>query len=201
MTALAAIHPYEMIPLDIAGYILGAALLLGHITALFKREEVSMFLQRSSRNILLGQVTLGIAFTWFFLLVAPGNLGFLSRLSIELAEFEKMKWILQLLCPVFLFLMTVHTKELLFPRALGFLCLLVASPFMTAAFLKDPESRILIPVWGYTIVILGLFWVGKPYLYRDMVNWATARASRWNLLCLGGAFYGVAILACAFLWW
>lgn len=201
MNAPPQIHPYEMIPLDIAGYILGAALLLGHLAALFNREQFSSFLLKSSRNVLLGQITLTIAFAWFFLLVAPANLGVLSSLRVELAEFEGMRWLLQLACPLFLFLMATHVKELLFPRALGFLGLMSVAPFLSAAFLKAPESRILIPVWGYAVVFICLVWVGKPFVYRDMVNWITARPKYWNLLCLGGILYGIAILACAYLWW
>lgn len=201
MTGAAQSHPYELIPLDVAGYILGAALLVGHLVALIGREGISAFLVKSPRNEFLAQITLGAACFWFFLLVAPPNMGILSELSVSLAEFEGMRWVLVLLCPAFLILMILHVKELLFPRALGFLGLLTVAPFLAAAYLKDPETRLLIPIWCYAVIVLSLVWVGKPYIYRNMVNWITASASRWNALCVGGMLYGAAILICAIFWW
>lgn len=201
MNGPSLIHPYEMIPLNIAGYVLGIALLLGHLIAFFNREQVSAFLAKSSRNVFLGQLLLAVDFLWFFLLVAPENMGILSYLRVELADFEGMRWLLQLLCPLFLILLISYAKDLLFPRALGFFCLMVAAPFLSAAYLKDPASRLLIPIWGYAVIVLSLFWVGMPYIYRDMVKWITAKPMRWNLLCIGGMLYGAAVLTCAILWW
>jgi hypothetical protein len=34
-----------------------------------------------------------------------------------------------------------------------------------------------------------------------MVNWITARKGLWNILCIGGLLYGVAILVCDILFW
>lgn len=82
---------------------------------------------------------------WFFLLVAPQGLGILSSLRVDLAEFEGIRWLLQLACPVFLVLMITQVKNLLFPRALGLFGLMVASPLLFAAYLKDPVTRLLTP--------------------------------------------------------
>ncbi len=112
-----------------------------------------------------------------------------------------MAWLLQLACPIVLVVLVTQVKDLLFPRALGFLGLLTVAPFMAAAFLKEPETRILIPIWGYIVIALCLFWVGKPYIYRNMVNWVAAKSSRWNMFCMAGMLYGAAVLCCACLWW
>ena len=177
-------HPYEMIPLHVAGYILGSVLLLGHLFALVKRQQTQAFLLASPRNHLLAQ-----------------GLGILSSLRVDLAEFEGIRWLLQLACPVFLVLMITQVKNLLFPRALGLFGLMVASPLLFAAYLKDPVTRLLIPVWCYIVIFLSLLWIGKPYLYRDMVNKICSKPSWWTPLCLGGMAYGAAILLCAILWW
>ncbi|MEG0428042.1 MAG: hypothetical protein RR553_09125 [Akkermansia sp.] len=201
MTPESAIHAYQMIPLDVAGYILGSALLVGHLIALMGGTTARNFVQSSPRNHLLAQITLGLAFAWFFLLVAPADKGLISSLRVDLAEFEGVRWLLQLGCPLFFILLVTQVKELLFPRALGFLGLMLVAPFVTAAFLKLPQTRLLIPIWGYAVVILCLIWVGKPYVYRRMVDWATATPARWTQLCLGGIVYGAAILICAICWW
>ena len=101
----------------------------------------------------------------------------------------------------FLVLMVTHVKNLLFPRALGIFGLMVAAPLLSAAFLQDPVTRLLIPIWCYIVIFLSLLWIGKPYLYRDMVNKICSKPAWWTPLCLGGMAYGAAILLCAVLWW
>lgn len=64
-----------MIPLPVAGYVLGAVLLLVHLYALVKRQQVQAFLLASPRNHLLAQVLLAIGLFWFFLLVGSGRAG------------------------------------------------------------------------------------------------------------------------------
>lgn len=194
-------HPYFMIPLPVAGYILGAALLLGHLFALVNKDKVQAFLLASPRNHLLAQILLAVDMFWFFLLVAPQGLGMLSSLRVDLNEFEGIRWLLQIGCPIFLILMVTQVKNLLFPRALGIFGLMVASPLLGAAYLQDPATRLLIPIWCYAVIIISLFWIGKPYLYRDMVGKLCSRPRLWTPLCLGGMAYGAAILLCAILWW
>lgn len=195
------LHAYQMIPLNTAGYILGGMLILTHVVGLLGGEKARAFVKSSPRNDLLAQITLAIAFIWFFLLVGPQDKGILSSLRVDLAEFEGIRTLLQVACAAFFILLVTQVKELLFARALGFLGLMTAAPFMTAAFLKDPSTRILIPLWGYAVIACALVWVAKPYVYRNMVDWATVSPRRWNALCMGGVCYGAAVLACAFLWW
>lgn len=196
-----SVHPYELIPLSVAGYILGGALLLGHLMALLKPEETKKFLKNAPRNETLGQIVLAVALFWFFLLIAPDGKGTLSSLRVDLGGFQMMVKILQILTPVFFFLMIFKVKEFLFVRATGIFCLLLASPFLTSAFLQEPITRLLIPVWCYAIIGLSLFWIGKPYTMRDQINWVTAAPVRWNAFAWGGVAYGAAILACSFLFW
>lgn len=159
------------------------------------------FLLASPRNHLLAQILLAGGLFWFFLLVAPEGLGVLSRFRVGLAEFEGIRWLLQLACPVFLVLMVTQVKNLLFPRALGIFGLMVAAPLLSAAFLQEPVTRLLIPIWCYIVIFLSILWIGKPYLYRDMVNKICSKPAWWTPLCLGGMAYGAAILLCAILWW
>ena len=159
------LHPYDgMIPLPVAGYVLGAVLLLVHLYALVKRQQVQAFLLASPRNHLLANSS-GLGSTY------P------------------------------LVLMVTQVKNLLFPRALGIFGLMVAAPLLSAAFLQDPVTRLLIPIWCYIVIFLSLLWIGKPYLYRDMVNKICSKPAWWTPLCLGGMAYGAAILLCAVLWW
>jgi hypothetical protein len=92
-------------------------------------------------------------------------------------------------------------KDFLAVRALGLVGLMVASPLLEAAFLKDPGSRLLVPIYAYALLTAAMFWVGMPYLFRDAVTWATANPRRWTMLSLAGLSYGVVTLVCALAFW
>ncbi|MEM1085739.1 MAG: hypothetical protein AAGI48_16645 [Verrucomicrobiota bacterium] len=196
-----ALHAYEKLPLFGTGVVLGLWLIGLHALMLVKAEPIQGFLKKFPRNHQLGQVLLGVGMIWFWLLVAkPGN-GILNSLAMSLGEFDKLKPFLQIAVPVSIVLVGISVKEFLAVRALGLLGLMVAAPLLYAAYLEDPASRILIPIFAYILIIKSLYWVGMPYLFRDSVNWATADQGRWRMLCFGGLAYGIAVLACAFLFW
>ena len=94
-------------------------------------------------------------------------------------------------------LVVVYVPEFLAVRALGTLMLLAASPVLHAAFLQLQTSRLLLPVLAYAWVLVGMFWVGMPYLMRDWITWATQNQARWNMAALGGAAYGAAMQVAA----
>ena len=196
-----ALHAYEKIPLFHAGLVLGLVLVLGHALMLVRPVGVQRFLKRFPRNQMLGQVLMGIGFLWFWLLVAPPTKGLLGSLSMDLGEFNGSKKLLQLLVPVTLVAVVIAVRDFLAVRALGVLGLLAASPLLEAAFLKDPQSRLLVPVYAYAMLTASMFFVGMPYLFRDLVDWVTAKPARWTAAALGGLVYGVAVLVCALLFW
>src|SRR6202022_3464597 len=87
--------------------------------------------------------------------------------------------------------------EFLAVRALGILLLLAAEPLLDAAFFRYETSRLLVTVFGYLLIVAGLFWVMMPYLLRDQINWSARSNERWRLLHGMALAYGLAILACA----
>lgn len=194
-------HLYERLGLFSTGVTLGVFLLLLHVVMLVKAPAVQQFLVKFPRNQKIGQVILGIGMAWFWLLIAPEGKGWISFLAMDMTEFNAVKPILRLLLPVIFVLVAMSIREFLSVRALGLLGLLLAQPLLDAAFLKDPMSRLLIPLWTYALIVASLFFVGMPYLFRDAVSWATATAGRWKVLCLAGAAYGVSLIVCAFAFW
>lgn len=194
-------HPYEHLSLFTVGLILAVWLIGLHAVMLAKPAMVQDFLKKFPRNAMMGQILLGIGLAWFWLLIAPENKGWISALAMDLGEFNSAKPLLQILVPVSMVLVAMSVRDFLAVRALGVVGLMAASPLLESAFLKDPESRLLVPVFGYAMLTASLFWVGMPYLFRDAVTWVTADQKRWKALSLAGLGYGVATLVCALTYW
>ncbi len=195
-------HPYERLPLFGTGVVLAIWLIAFHGLLLAKPAASQAFLKKFPRNQTLGQILLGIGLGWFFLLVMDHRgTGTLNALAMDLGEFNGIKPLLRLLLPVVLVLVCISVRDFLAVRALGLLGLLVAAPLLEAAFLEDPASRLLIPLFAYALLTASMFWVGMPYLFRDLVTWVTADRKRWSLCCGAGLLYGVAVLVCAFAFW
>jgi hypothetical protein len=173
--------------LQTTGLIVGALLLVLHVVALIHAQGVQQWLRRFPRSREMGGVLLTVAAVWAFALVAQMDLG----------EFSSSR-------PVFLgiiaagyFLTLFFVEEFLAVRALGMLLLLAAEPLLDAAFLRPESSRLLLNVLAYVWATLGIFWVGKPYLLRDELEWVTQSPLRWRLAALGGAIYGAVLVVVA----
>ena len=194
-------HPYQLLPLSTTGVVLAIWLIGLHALMLAKPAAVQGFLKRFPRDPMMGQILLGIGLAWFWLLIAPEGLGKLSALTMDLGEFNGAKRILQLLVPISLVLVCMSVRDFLAVRALGVVGLMAAAPLLYSAFLKDPQSRLLVPIYAYAMLTASLFFVGMPYLFRDAVTWVTADQKRWTICSVAGLVYGVAVLACAVTFW
>ena len=194
-------HAYKHLSLFTVGLILALWLIGSHSLMLAKPALVQGFLKKFPRDTAIGQVLLGIGLAWFWLLIAPDNMGKLSALTMDLGEFNGAKQLLQYLVPVSIILVAISVRDFLAVRALGVVGLMLASPMLEAAFLKEPASRLLVPIYAYGLLTASLFWVGMPYLFRDAVTWVTAKPLRWTLLSLAGLGYGVATIVCACAFW
>jgi hypothetical protein len=166
-----------------------------------KPEESMAFFIKLPRNRVLGPWLMGIGMAWFWLLIAPDGLGILSKLQMDLGEFDRAKPILRILIPIAAAGMIMHVKEFLTVRAIGLIALMAAAPLLYAAYLEPPVTRLLIPFFAYVMIFKGLFWVGMPYTMRDAITWATQSKTRYRALSFAGLAYGVAVLICAVLWW
>ncbi|MCB1096949.1 MAG: hypothetical protein KDN22_15345 [Verrucomicrobiae bacterium] len=178
---------YDDLSLKTAGIILGILLIAGHIFAFLKREELTRWLKKMPRDKGIGVVILTIDFVWSWILIS----------SMDLGEFQGIRQVLQIAIPVTYLLVINCVDEFLAVRALGVLLLLAATPVLDAAFLEMPITRLLLPLLAYAWIIIGLFWVGMPYVLRDQIAWVSASESRWKGACAGGIGYGLLMLICA----
>lgn len=194
-------HAYEKIPLFHAGIFLGVVLVVSHAWMLLQPAVAQRFLKTFPRDTMWGQLLLALGLGWFWLLIAPPSMGLISRLAMDLGDFNNIKPMLRIIVPISIVLVAMSVRDFLAVRALGLLGLMAAAPLLEAAFLKDPQSRLLVPIYTYAMLTASMFFVGMPYLFRDVVTWVSAEKNRWTLLSLAGLAYGAAVLVCAFAFW
>lgn len=177
---------------------MGLALVLGHLAAALWPKRVQELAAEACASARWGQLLMTIDFVWIVLLLwdAPIN-----PLRMELFDFTFARGFLLLACPVVWYTLCLHAKQNLFGRALGLFLLLLGIVPLTAAYLKEPETRVLIPLWWYPVLTVAILWVPMPYLLRDWVAWLGGRPRLIRGLALAGLVYGAAVLACALLFW
>ena len=173
--------------LQTAGLIAGLFLLLVSVPGLIKPELARGFAQRLPRSRVAGFTLLTVDLFWSLWLLA----------TMEMGEFSSFRRPLLIILPIGFFLVLRFVDEFLAVRALGILFLLGAEPLLDAAFFRTETSRLLVTVFAYLLIVVGLFWVTMPYLLRDQINWSARTPGRWRLTHGLALLYGAAILACA----
>ena len=88
--------------------------------------------------------------------------------------------------------------DFLSSRSVGMLLLLAAHPVLEATFLQSGVLKIALVVLAYSWALAGLFFVGMPYLHRDMISWVCSVRWHWNLACWAGLLYGLLLLVDGF---
>lgn len=179
------------IPLKAMGLVVGLWLILSHGFALLKPELVKSQLKAFPRNEKVGIPLVILGFAWSFILWSCMDLG----------EFFKIERPVQFIIIGVCVGVIVYVKEFIAVRALGFLMILAAAPILDSAFLKEPQTRLLLVALAYAIALKGMFWVGMPYLLRDQINWLLAEKKRYLIGTGAGLAYGVLVLICAIAFW
>lgn len=169
--------------------VLGVLLIVSHGVALGFSNEARDLLKGFPRSRPAGVVLLTIGAIWFFLLVK----------NMDLGEFTSWRGTMLTFIPVWAVATILFVEEFLAVRALGILLLLGAEPLIESAFLKPGILRYFVNLLAYVWAVLGLFWVGMPYLLRDQIAWVSKTGQRWKLACLGGIAYGVLLVVLALL--
>ncbi|MDF1814632.1 MAG: hypothetical protein P1V20_20670 [Verrucomicrobiales bacterium] len=179
------------IPLQVMGILIGLWLIGTHGFAWLKPDETADFLKKFPRNEKIGSVLTVIGFIWTFIVWSQMDLG----------EFYKVKHLVQVVLIAGCVGVIVYVKEFIAVRSTGFLLILLAGPILVSAFLKEPVSRLLIVALAYGGALVGMFWVGMPYLMRDQIDWVLEDRNRLKKGAIGGAAFGGLVLICALAFW
>ena len=116
-------------------------------------------------------------------------------LHANLGRFEWMKPGVYAAGPIGFLLIVFLMDELLAPRALGGLMLLVANPVLNAARWHESDWRLVMVVIAYLWVIAGMALVLTPYRMRQVAMFMTATYLRCRLLGLVRVAVGAFVLA------
>jgi hypothetical protein len=131
------------------------------------------------RSRLAGGILAAAALAWAGYIVYHAPLG----------RFEALKPGLILAVPVAFLLVFFFMDELLAPRALGALLLLVATPVLESARWHPSSARLVVVVVAYAVVVKGMALVLNPYLLRKALEWGLRRPA----LLRGGGLVHVAL--------
>jgi hypothetical protein len=142
---------------------------------------------RFPRSRIAGIVLLAIDLVWSFWLVS----------TMEMGEFSSFRRPLLIALPIGFFLTVRFVDEFLAVRALGILALLAAEPLLDAAFFRYETNRLVLTVFAYILIVLGLIWVTMPYMLRDQISWLSKTGGRWRGLHALSFIYGAALIALA----
>ncbi len=183
--------PTGGIPLKGTGIVVALGLIATHVWALKNKDKTQAFLKAFPRTYTWGAILLTIDFLWAEFMLA----------NMDMGEFFTMRSNFMYIVAGGYFAVLFYMKEFLAVRALGSLMLLVAGPVLTAAFLQPQTSRLLLPILAYVWIIVGMFFIGMPFLMRDWVNALLAKSQRWNLAVYGGIAYGVVLFVAAILFY
>ena len=180
---------YKGLTLKTVGLVMGAALLIGHLVALLKPDQVKGWLKALPRNEKFGLVLVAIDFAWALLVWSEMDLGEFFHLEskvqfVLIAGFALFGW---------------YVRDYLSVRALGLLMVLAPGPLLQAALLEPPTSRLLLVALCYVWLVAGMFFVGMPYLFRDLVAWVLRSPPRLRFGALAGLAYGVLMVLCVYL--
>lgn len=184
-------NPAGGIPLKGTGIVVALVLILTHVWGLKNSTKAQVFLKAFPRTFQWGVILLTVDMLWSVFALA----------NMDMGEFHNMRRIFMLVTFAGYVAVVMHVKEFLAVRALGALMLLAAGPVLTAAFLQPQTSRLLLPILAYAWIIVGMYFIGMPYLMRDWVDWFFARPQRWKLAMFGGLGYGAVLLVAAVLFY
>jgi hypothetical protein len=169
---------------------LGIVALGCHLALLIGPQAVKGFAERFPRNVWAGRILSAIALLWA---------AYEVQNHMPMSGLEAYKVHLWWIAPIIIWLTWKHLDELLAPRALGGLLLLLPTPLLRGVRLAmgSTPSAVVMSYVAYLLVIKGGILFLAPYTFRRTVAWLYARP-RWirPLAVVGVAFdVGLIVLA------
>jgi len=150
---------------------IGGLLMAGNTVAVVAPDFFRRLLQDFPRSRMPAWILVAVDLFWVFWVMLHASLGW----------FDPWKWLLYPALPLAFFLIIFFMDELLAPRALGGLLLLVANPILTAARWPETPWRLVMTVLAYVWVVAGMVLVLSPYRFRHLVEFVNRTTVRTRL--------------------
>jgi hypothetical protein len=166
--------------------LLGVAISLQHLIALLATESTKAFVQRFSRSSFFGWLLFSIALIWTLTLA----------LTTDLGEFSSLRNSIVIGIVVGGGLFGWLVPHFLAVRSLGFLGLLAAHPLLELTHFQSGALPLLLSLLAYLWIVIALFSIGMPYLFRNFVNFITdsKRAMLYRWFSWIGLLYGLILI-------
>lgn len=135
---------------------------------------------------------------WGFVLMPLGTLWFLWNLKQDdISDFAAFKPIMFLGFAAIGFGTCAFVRDFLAVRGLAVVMLLLSNVMLNTARWVDTEWRLVIAVWAYVWIVLGVWFTISPWRLRDLIGWATEIQERFRLLSAVKLAFGAFVLVLA----
>lgn len=171
--------------LSVLSAIIGAALSAHAVWALANPSSFSKVARKFPRDINTGYLLVALATGWF-----------LYYLSLEsIADFAAYKQYMYIGFSLLGALTCVFLRDFLAVRGLALVFLLFGKLVIDAARWADSSWRLLLIVWAYVLICLGMWFTVSPWRCRDMIEWCTASQARLRMMSLARLVFGLLLVA------
>jgi uncharacterized protein YjeT (DUF2065 family) len=159
--------------------LVGGALVLADALLVVAPARAAVWFRRFPRSAYAAWILTAVDLAWVGWLIVHASLG----------RFEYLKPLVYILGPAAYVAAIGLMNELLAPRALGGLLLLVPAPMLDLVRWHDSAWRFVVVAVAYLMAIEGIILVLSPYRFRHAVEFWTKTAARSR----AGGFLGVAV--------
>jgi hypothetical protein len=175
-----------MTPLAVWASAVGAIIMLANLAIVLAPGPLRRLLLAFPRSRWPAWLLTAVDLGWAGWVVYHASLG---------GWIEGLKPSLFLLTPLAFILIVLYMDELLAPRALGGLLLLLANPILNAARWHLSPWHFVMTVLAYVWVVMGIVLVLSPFRFRQIVEFATRTDARCRVGGLLRSAFGLLLLA------
>ena len=174
-----------MPPLTLSNIAIGLGLVtaLAHLPGVLNPAGFGALLRKFPRYTPVG---------WLLTLLATG--WFLYYVSLEtVSDFANIKSALYVFFAAVGLGTCFYVRDFLPVRGLAVLLLLMAKLVTDKARLIESDWRLVLVLWAYVCVFLGMWFTISPWRLRDLIGWATASDARLRLLSAVKLIFGLGV--------
>jgi hypothetical protein len=170
--------------LSVLAALLGAAYAAPNVYGFTHPAEFSARLKKFPRNLPAGIALTLLGTAWFIYYV------YIERNS----EFSAMKPFLMTAFALVGLGACIYLQDFLAVRGLAVVMLLLAKLMLDTERWHDSEWRLVIAVWAYAMIVVGIWFTISPWRCRNWIAWNTASESRLKLLSGVRAGFGLFVV-------